>query len=125
MPKQGYYYYDNIRAMRTLAFFCLFGLGLFLAKRDGAPSQPAAAIPETSSFMQMYIEYRLPVLIVALSLIAILLAYRAWRRRFSEPHPRDFRSRAEFIAALQAYCERNRYKHGWVYYRSKELWPEN
>lgn len=115
MPKPGYYYYQNRRALigiRVLAPFILWAL----LSRYGPP-------PELTA-LEIFVEYRVPMALGFIGLVAILFVVRRVQRSLNEPSPSDYSSRDEFLMALERYRVRMRYKHGWVYYRSQELWPE-
>jgi len=115
MPKPGYYYYESKRALRVMVFLCIFALGLLLARY-----RPF----ENKSIWDLLHFYRWPI---SLCLFGMLFAY-LFQQKFEylvrEPRPRNYRTRGEFLDALEKYRVRKRYMHGWVYYRSAELWPE-
>lgn len=140
-PKPGFYYYDSVRAFRVYLFLAVFGIGIHLSK---------IKLPSTEEMIELSLRYFIGALVVILALILLVFLVRRViemlmrelfpekqvqrinrekafsgfpTRRNSEPLPTDYESREEFIAALREYSEHREYQPGWVYYRSKELWP--
>lgn len=116
MRKPGYYYYENKRALKGIAFLVIIILCICLSKLD---------LPMEGDFLELYCAYRLCVLLLLLASAGSLFIWRRIKRIFNEPRPSWYKSREDFIDALDRYAERQRYKHGWVYFRSNELWPDN
>lgn len=73
MPKPGFYYYDHIRALRTLAFFGLFALGVFLSKSGFDPHM---------TFLETIGAFRIPITIGCLALLLCLALLWLFRVRF-------------------------------------------
>jgi len=115
MPKPGYYYYENKRALRGIVFLSVFVTGIWLAKKSP---------PSNEGISELLIHHWVIMacgILVFLLFLFLIQHFQIW---FKEPRPAHYRSRTDFIVALERYCERNGYKNGWVYYRSQELWPE-
>lgn len=113
MPKPGYYYYQNQRALKGLLFFGVFAIGLWLSRID--------SVNEHVAWLRAH---RYWILALGASMLVPALWLITWIQRiFSEPNPKHYASRSDFLKALERYARRNKYKHGWVYYRSRELWP--
>jgi len=123
-PKPGFYYYDSIRAFRVYLVLALFGVGIYLSKLK---------IPLPDDLWELYKGYRVVALVTVLFSALLIIFFkrlirlgegpRFLRKFVSEPRPSDYSNREQFIAALQSYGERKGYKSGWVFHRTKELWP--
>lgn len=149
-PKPGFYYYDGARAAKVYLLIAVIGAGAYLSKHDFPSAQELYATYLEDYVREGFWIFIYSMRILAIFLLAkiILSAFRKsneapddaselaledfgrdysreekWTNYCSEPHPRSFSQRGEYIAALQRYAAYKGYKAGWIYYRARELWP--
>lgn len=115
MPKPGFYYYEGQRALRGLIILGPSVLILYLSKK-GFPSLEAI-----SNFI---LAYRIYMVVGVFVLVPVIFGLFHFMPRTREPRPAWFKSRKDFLRALEEYRKFKGYQPGWLYYRTNELWPE-
>ena len=130
MPKPGYSYYQNQRALKGIVFLGVLALLLFIFTYEA---------PSSEEVLEWYRNNRIRVVLAAAVLLALLVFSRKARRKiktqrqarasyeagsghFGREHSAgQYSDAVEFVLSLEQYRIDSGYKPGWLYYRCVEL----